>query len=78
MFVDWHDTSGDGNNRKQVAIDGKICALEILELSIAPDIFSSYWLSWVQALDGIVIVYSIDSRSSFVKVRDFYTKIVNI
>ncbi|MCJ1462416.1 Ras GTPase ras2 [Pseudocyphellaria aurata] len=78
VFVDWHDTFNDDIHRKQVAIDGKICSLEFLELSTDTNIFPDYWKLWVQSMDGIAIIYSIDSRSSFIKVRDYYNKIVDI
>lgn len=51
--------------------------LEILELS--PDLctYSALWDCWVQALDGIAIVYSVSSRASFTKARAIYQKIIN-
>lgn len=50
--------------------------LEMLELS--PDLctYSALWDCWVQALDGIAIVYSVSSRSSFTKARAIYHKII--
>ena len=50
--------------------------LELLELS--PDLctYTALWDCWVQALDGIALVYSVSSRSSFTKARAIYHKII--
>lgn len=68
-----YDPCTDNNWRKQVVIDEKICMLEMLEL---PLIYPSLWKCWVPSTDGIVMLYCIDSRSSFVRVRAIYHKII--
>lgn len=64
--------------RKQVAIDGKICIVEMVELPPAQQFFSFVWECWVQHLDGVAMVYSIGSRSSFMSVRACYHKITKV
>lgn len=70
VFIEEYSCN-DETYRKQVAIDGKICMLELLELT-----GESFWDSWVDAMDGIVLAYSTDSRSSFMNVRAFFHKII--
>lgn len=52
--------------------------LETLEFSSHMHTFTALWDCWVQAVDGIILVYSINSRSSFTNLRAFYHKIINI
>lgn len=52
--------------------------LEILEFSSDMHKFAALWELWVRMTHGIAMVYSIDSRSSFMNVRAFYHRIVKI
>lgn len=78
MFVDWHDLCGEGSYGKQVAIDGKACFIEMVEFSSDLHTYSMLWETWVRAVNGIIMVYSIDSRSSFMRVRAFHHQIIQI
>lgn len=72
----WHDECVDECCRKQVEIDGNTCVVELVELSSTS--FPAIWKCWVPELDGIAMVYSIDSRSSFMRVRAIYHEIIKI
>lgn len=76
--MDSYDASFDKYSRKQVAIDGKICMVEMEKLPSTLHFYSAFWESWVQNLDGIAMVYSIGSRSSFMRVRAYYHNIIKV
>lgn len=78
VFVEYYDPCQDDYLTKQLAVDGRICVLEMLELESDMHTFSALWELWVRSMHGIVMVYSIDSRSSFMKVRAFYHRIIKI
>jgi len=71
FFVqDWDPTIEDAY-RKTVYVDGKSCALSILDTAGQED-FESLRHQWMMDKDGYVFVYSVNSRRSLEELESFF------
>ena len=74
---DEHDTTEEDSYTVPVDIDNIKCTLEILDTA-GEDDYQNMFDEWVDSSDGIVLVYSIDSRNSFESMKIKYGRILKL
>ncbi|KAK8007037.1 hypothetical protein PG989_001027 [Apiospora arundinis] len=73
-FVPTYDPTIEDSYQKQVVVDGRACAVQVLDTAGQKD-YSVLRDQWIQHGQSFFLVYSITSRSSFSNVRDLYANI---
>ncbi|PQE19462.1 putative RAS-2 protein [Rutstroemia sp. NJR-2017a WRK4] len=76
-FVETYDPTIEDSYRKQVAIDGQSCMLEVLDTA-GQEEYTALRDQWIRDGEGFVLVYSISSRSSFTRIQRFYNQIQRV
>lgn len=76
-FVETYDPTIEDSYRKQVVIDSQSCMLEVLDTA-GQEEYSSLRDQWIRDGEGFVLVYSINSRASFSRIKKFYTQIQRV
>ncbi|PQE13607.1 putative RAS-2 protein [Rutstroemia sp. NJR-2017a BVV2] len=76
-FVETYDPTIWDSYRKHVVIDGQPCMLEVLETGGQAE-YSALRDQWVRDGDGFVLVYCITKRSSFDRIRRYYTMVQRV
>jgi GTPase KRas len=76
-FVETYDPMIEDSYRKQVVIDGESCMLEVLDTA-GQEEYTALRDQWIRDGEGFVLVYSISSRSSFVRLRKFYNQVQRV
>lgn len=76
-FVETYDPTIEDSYRKQVQIDGQSCMLEVLDTA-GQEEYTALRDQWIRDGEGFVLVYSINSRPSFARIRKFYTQIQRV
>ncbi|KAJ3068489.1 Ras GTPase ras2 [Podochytrium sp. JEL0797] len=76
-FVETYDPTIEDSYTKQVNIDGENCNLDILDTA-GQEEYSALRDQWIRDGEGFLLVYSITSRQSFYRVRDFLKHIKNV
>ena len=74
---DEHDTIVEDSYTVPADIDNIKCTLEILDTA-GEDDYQNMFDEWVDSSDGIVLVYSIDSRDSFESMKIKYGRILKL
>ena len=74
---DEHDTTVEDSYTVPADIDNIKCTLEILDTA-GEDDYQNMFDEWVDSSDGIVLVYSIDSRDSFESMKIKYGRILKL
>lgn len=69
-FVETYEPTIEDSYRKQVVIDSRSCMLEVLDTA-GQEEYTALRDQWIREAEGIVLVYSISSRSSFTRVSKF-------
>jgi GTPase KRas protein len=73
-FVDEYDPTIEDSYRKQMAIDGETCLLDILDTA-GQEEYSAMRDQYMRTGEGFVIVYSVTSRSSFDEASTIYDQV---
>ncbi|RKF60165.1 Protein ras-2 [Erysiphe neolycopersici] len=76
-FVETYDPTIEDSYRKQVAIDGQSCMLEVLDTA-GQEEYTALRDQWIRDGEGFVLVYSISSRSSFTRINRFHNQIQRV
>lgn len=76
-FVETYDPTIEDSYRKQVVIDQQSCMLEVLDTA-GQEEYTALRDQWIRDGEGFVLVYSITSRSSFTRIRKFYSQIQRV
>ncbi|KAI6248018.1 hypothetical protein HI914_03413 [Erysiphe necator] len=76
-FVETYDPTIEDSYRKQVAIDGQSCMLEVLDTA-GQEEYTALRDQWIRDGEGFVLVYSISSRSSFTRINRFHDQIQRV
>ncbi|EDO01385.1 hypothetical protein SS1G_03860 [Sclerotinia sclerotiorum 1980 UF-70] len=72
-----YDPTIEDSYRKQVAIDGQSCMLEVLDTA-GQEEYTALRDQWIRDGEGFVLVYSISSRSSFTRIQRFHNQIQRV
>jgi len=76
-FVDTYDPTIEDSYRKQCAIDGESCMLEVLDTA-GQEEFIALREQWIRDGQGFLLVYSISSRGSFTRIKRFHHQIARV
>ncbi|KAL6714686.1 RAS2 protein [Lecanora helva] len=76
-FVETYDPTIEDSYRKQVVIDSQSCMLEVLDTA-GQEEYTALRDQWIRDGEGFVLVYSITSRSSFMRLRRFHNQIQRV
>ncbi|KAF2857945.1 protein ras-2 [Piedraia hortae CBS 480.64] len=76
-FVETYDPTIEDSYRKQVLIDSQSCMLEVLDTA-GQEEYTALRDQWIRDGEGFVLVYSVSSRSSFVRVQRFHHHVQRI
>ncbi|KAF7940725.1 uncharacterized protein EAE97_006911 [Botrytis byssoidea] len=76
-FVETYDPTIEDSYRKQVAIDGQSCMLEVLDTA-GQEEYTALRDQWIRDGEGFILVYSISSRSSFTRIQRFHNQIQRV
>lgn len=77
MFVESYDPTCGFNYRRQAVVDGQPCILEIFEID-GQEEYTPRRDQFMRDGEAFVIVYSVLSRSSFLKVTEFHRQIQGV
>ena len=75
--METYDPTIEDSYRKQVVIDSQSCMLEVLDTA-GQEEYTALRDQWIRDGEGFVLVYSITSRSSFSRIRKFYSQIQRV
>lgn len=75
--METYDPTIEDSYRKQVVIDQHSCMLEVLDTA-GQEEYTALRDQWIRDGEGFVLVYSITSRSSFTRIRKFYSQIQRV
>ncbi|KAF2812805.1 uncharacterized protein BDZ99DRAFT_381793 [Mytilinidion resinicola] len=73
-FVETYDPTIKDLYLKHAQIDEQVCLLDILDTAGQEEYFALQD-QWIRGGEGFLLVYSISSRSSFTRIRDFHCQI---
>lgn len=76
-FVETYDPTIEDSYRKQVVIDQQSCMLEVLDTA-GQEEFHALRDQWIRDAEGFVLVYAINSRSSFSRIEKYYAQIQRV
>lgn len=76
-FVETYDPTIEDSYRKQVVIDDQPATLEVLDTA-GQEEYTALRDQWVRDGEGFLLVYSITSRSSFLRIRNYYEQIERV
>lgn len=77
LTIPQYDPTIEDSYRKQVAIDGQSCMLEVLDTA-GQEEYTALRDQWIRDGEGFVLVYSISSRSSFTRIQRFHNQIQRV
>jgi GTPase KRas protein len=75
--VDEYDPTIEDSYRKQCVIDSETALLDILDTA-GQEEYSAMREQYMRSGEGFLLVYSINSRSSFDEIKGFYTQILRV
>ncbi|KAF0529725.1 small G-protein Ras2 [Gigaspora margarita] len=67
----------ESSYRKQAVIDGHPCKIELLDTA-GKDEFTALRDQWIEGSEGIILLYSTTSRSTFERVYGFYDQVLKV
>eukprot|EP01101_Sappina_pedata_P008219 TRINITY_DN450_c0_g1_i2.p1 TRINITY_DN450_c0_g1~~TRINITY_DN450_c0_g1_i2.p1 ORF type:complete len:187 (+),score=75.44 TRINITY_DN450_c0_g1_i2:39-599(+) len=76
-FIDEYDPTIEDSYRTQVAVDGEVCFLDILDTA-GQEEFSAMRDQYMRTGQGFLCIYSIASRTSFDEIRIFRDQILRV
>ena len=74
-FPEEHDTTIEDQYTIPIEIEGIQCKLEILDTA-GQDDYQSMLDTWINSVDGFILVYSIDDKDSFESMKMRYERII--
>ncbi|KAI3326673.1 putative small G-protein Ras2 [Xylariaceae sp. AK1471] len=74
-FVGEYDPTIEDSYRTQATINDQTYTLEVLDTAGQED-YRNLQDNWIRQCDGIVLVYSVTSRSSFTKIDDLFRQVL--
>ena len=74
-FPEEHDTTIEDQYSLPIEIEGIQCKLEILDTA-GQDDYQSMLDTWINSVDGFILVYAIDDKESFESMKMRYERIV--
>jgi GTPase KRas protein len=77
QFVDEYDPTIEDSYRKQCEIDGQVSILDILDTA-GQEEYSAMRDQYMKTGEGFLIVYSVDSQTSFEEAQSFYQQILRV
>lgn len=75
--METYDPTIEDSYRKQVVIDNQSCMLEVLDTA-GQEEYTALRDQWIRDGEGFVLVYSINSRSSFSRIEKFHSQIQRV
>ncbi|CAH0045211.1 unnamed protein product [Clonostachys solani] len=76
-FVETYDPTDDDNYRKQIEVDGEPCLVEVLEVASSAE-YEALRSLWTREGEVFMIVFSLSSRSSFTRAKNYYQQIQDV
>ncbi|ANB11004.1 Ras family GTPase RAS2 [Sugiyamaella lignohabitans] len=76
-FVETYDPTIEDSYRKQVMIDDQPATLEVLDTA-GQEEYTALRDQWIRDGEGFILVYSITSRSSFSRIKNYYSQIERV
>lgn len=76
-FVDEYDPTIEDSYRRQVVIDNETCLLDILDTA-GQEEYSAMRDSYMRAGEGFLVIYAVNSRSSFDEISSFREQITRV
>lgn len=76
-FVDEYDPTIEDPYKKQCVIDDEIALLDVLD-TCGQEEYSAMREQWMRTCDGLLLVYSITSRSSFNEMSTFHKQLLRV
>lgn len=70
-FIETYDPTIEDSYRRQADIDGKRCTIEVLDTA-GQEEYIALIDQWIHGAECFLLVYSISSRASFDRIRDFH------
>jgi len=74
-FLDFYDPTIEDCHHRDLVVDDKVYHLDLLDTAGQQD-FHSMEDGWFQIGDGVLLVYSIVSKTSFIEVSNTYNRLV--
>jgi GTPase KRas protein len=75
--VETYDPTIEDSYRKQVVIDQQPATLEVLDTA-GQEEYTALRDQWIRDGEGFLLVYSITSRSSFARIKNYYSQIERV
>uniref|UniRef100_A0A060TC77 ARAD1B21186p n=1 Tax=Blastobotrys adeninivorans TaxID=409370 RepID=A0A060TC77_BLAAD len=76
-FVETYDPTIEDSYRKQVVIDNQPAILEVLDTA-GQEEYTALRDQWIRDGEGFILVYSITSRSSFSRIKNYFSQIQRV
>ena len=77
LFLFQNDPTIEDSYRTKVVIDGQPCMLEVLDTAGLGE-YTALRDQWIRTGEGFLLVYSISSRLSFIRIREFHSQIQRV
>ena len=77
MFSEGFEPTFDDSYRTRVDVDGRPCILEIMDTAGREE-NSPLRDQYIRDGEAFILVYSVTSRSSFLRIRDLYLQIMRV
>lgn len=75
--METYDPTIEDSYRKQVVIDNQLAVLEVLDTA-GQEEYTALRDQWIRDGEGFILVYSITSRSSFSRVKNYFSQIQRV
>ncbi|KAF8854404.1 putative small G-protein Ras2, partial [Acephala macrosclerotiorum] len=75
-FIETYDPTIEDSYRKVLIVDNQPCILEILDTA-GQEEFTPLRANWIRECEGVVLVYSVDKRSTFDGLRRLHSQILS-
>ncbi|RYP92953.1 hypothetical protein DL770_000934 [Monosporascus sp. CRB-9-2] len=76
-FVETYDPTIDDSYRKQLVVDGRACMLEILDTP-GQEEYTALRDQWIRDGEAFLLLYSITSQASFLRIQQFHNQIQRV
>lgn len=76
-FVDEYDPTIEDSYRKQVLLDGEMVILDVLDTA-GQEEYSAMREQYMRTGEGFLLVYSVNSRSSFEEIQAYHQQILRV
>lgn len=76
-FVETYDPTIEDSYRKQVLLDDQVATLEVLDTA-GQEEYTALRDQWIRDGEGFILVYSITSKSSFSRIKNYFSQIQRV